>query len=98
MSYSRWAESDVYSFDAGDCGICMWCSLVPPVKRPNSKLGIDAPLPDDFTTDSRLGMVEHLSRHRVLGDDVPERAFTQLQSDIEEFGDKYITLTEEGII
>lgn len=85
MSYARWGcdGSSVYVFasaheDGGTQYICMQCKLAPVDVSPLE------PLYTDHTERTPGAMLEHLARHAINGDTVPDSAFERLREEADE--------------
>jgi len=82
MSYSEFTDGDVYVYatSTGEC-ICQLCKLYPTGVAPISF--------DDFSTESRLKMIEHLDQHKEAGDEVLDKTIEMLDEEITELGDNF---------
>lgn len=77
MAYARWGEgSDVYVFASSPGFHCQACSLGPG---------------GSYIALTRDSLIEHLARHRICGDAVPDQAFERL------YEERAVTRTAEVV-
>jgi len=80
MAYARFGkDSDVHVYEHADgMFVCEFCRI-------EGKMSADGG--PRFETQSRAGMIEHLRKHQLAGDKVPDRTFVRIEEEIIERGD-----------
>jgi hypothetical protein len=88
MSYCRFGEADVYIFEhVGGFWQCCACSLSEP--------GSDEDWGASADCATREEMLDHIAKHRVAGDYVPEHVDEQLRKEIADGRDVPFRDTED---
>lgn len=85
MAYCRWSEGDCYVYGSGQGMTCCSCRIMPECDSydlAGNCLGHTG-LHEDYNTESKQEMLDHLLEHRKQGHQVPDSAITRLMREVQ---------------